>query len=571
MRTGRRNAFFALFALVMCGALMIFGCDPDTPSGSITFTVTANTPSSDKNTESLDIKFSSAVTGLTLDNISLTSTQVQKDSLTANGQSSYTLGITVKSPYAGPVTCMVRVNKDGVSSADVSINGDVVNNVSPADYNVTNSTKVDASGAAELTITLTKAVALTAADITITNGSGTATKGALTGSDKVWTLKVTGAKAGEIKVKIGNSQVNDAEKTVTLSDDTTTEGDGGGSGPIISITLDDINPTYSKLVGTNQVEIGAPKQLSWFITPQDMQKTPLTWISLDTSEITVDSKGIVTAANSASGKKTTVVARSPDDSIGGTIELTAVKRIIPDKLTVTIPKTDYWMNSTDMTVTSTDTSSSTVKIKRGDNLKLTTVLEKKDTDSTYKRTNDQTITIPSLSTSSFTITDSGKDDGKTDDVPGHVYDLKTTGATTSVVPVTISANYNRDVKVTLNIQVTYTPIQESDIKVNYLKSDGNWGTWDDTSTPKFSETVKTITMIIVSSVPNNDISLVASNNEFAKWIEIKEDTTKKAANYRVYTLTPKKDWTYPASVEVTATVTDIANAKETKLITVTYE
>jgi len=66
---------------------------------------------------------------------------------------------------------------------------------------------------------------LTANDITITNGDGSATKGTLTGSGKLWQLKVTVTKTGNISVKITKSGIESGSKTLLVF-----TGLGGGSG-----------------------------------------------------------------------------------------------------------------------------------------------------------------------------------------------------------------------------------------------------------------------------------------------------------------------------------------------------
>ena len=63
-------------------------------------------------------------------------------------------------------------------------------------------------------------------DITITKGTGTVTKGALTGSGTSWSLGITVATAGTVTVKITKSGIDSGTKTVTVS-----KGSDGGSSP----------------------------------------------------------------------------------------------------------------------------------------------------------------------------------------------------------------------------------------------------------------------------------------------------------------------------------------------------
>jgi len=68
-----------------------------------------------------------------------------------------------------------------------------------------------------ITLAFSGAVAgLTAADITITNGTGSVTKGNLTGSGESWSLAVTVNTAGNVTVKITKSGIEAEDKTVTV-------------------------------------------------------------------------------------------------------------------------------------------------------------------------------------------------------------------------------------------------------------------------------------------------------------------------------------------------------------------
>jgi titin len=66
---------------------------------------------------------------------------------------------------------------------------------------------------------------LTASNITITNGTGSATKGSLTGSGTSWSLGITTSTAGTISVSINKSGISSSPKTVTL---VKSGGSGGG-------------------------------------------------------------------------------------------------------------------------------------------------------------------------------------------------------------------------------------------------------------------------------------------------------------------------------------------------------
>jgi len=334
----RKPVFLALFALVVSCGLIFFGCDllfpPDPGQNAITFTVTANTPSG-KNTESLDIRFSEEVPGLTVADISLSASNVTKGNLSGGG-ANYNLTVTV-SGFAGSVPCSVTINKTGVSSSAQSVGGGVVNNEGKADYTV-NPSKIETAGTATLTIALTKEVTLSADQITITKDVGEASRGALTGSGKSYELAVSGAKPGAIKIKINNTQVNDAEKTVNLEASTTTPGTGV---PVSRITIVDNQIAYAKNIEKNAIETGYPKQLTAVIHPDNAENKTLKWESLDPDIVTVNEKGIVSAGPNKQGRpydddlKTTIYAKSTDGSeVEGSIDIKVVDKIDPSGISI---------------------------------------------------------------------------------------------------------------------------------------------------------------------------------------------------------------------------------------------
>jgi len=389
----RKTVFFALFALVMFGALIIFGCDPSTPTpADITFTVDANTPSDAENTKSLDIKFSAAVSGLTLGNVSLTSSYVQKDSLTPNGQG-YSLGITVTSPYAGPVTCMVTISKDGVSPSSVSIGtGGVVNNESPANYTVS-STKVT-DNKTDLTFTLTKAVTLTASDITLT--PSTLQKGAIeSAGTNSWKLGVSNAVPGAtITIKITNTNVKNDETSHTLSADTEEPPPNGGI-LVYEVKIANYEANYSTLgkLGSEQttdgvykaVEILSPRRFKADIFPLTATIQGVTWDSVDSSVATVDQNGVVTGIKVG---KTYITAKSKDGSgKGDQLEVEVIDFIKPATLEIKTSGTDY----NKAAVTSSGNAMNNVELWLGDSpMWFTTNLKNNGS------TNDQSVVYPTV-------------------------------------------------------------------------------------------------------------------------------------------------------------------------------
>jgi hypothetical protein len=111
----------------------------------------------------------------------------------------------------------VRINKTDIESAEKTVVVYITGYTAAADGDAdTTSTKIDFAFTAAVT-------GLTANDITITNGTGTVTKGTLSGSGTDWSLGISnvevagqGATAGTVKVRINKAGIEGAEKEVTV-------------------------------------------------------------------------------------------------------------------------------------------------------------------------------------------------------------------------------------------------------------------------------------------------------------------------------------------------------------------
>jgi len=324
----RKTAFLVLFALVMSGALVIFGCDdPAPPPSKITFTVKANTPSGE-NTNRLEISFSEEVAELKANDITITSDVATRGSL-SGGPQNYMLSITVADVFAGTYPCSVSINKTGIDSSPQAVT--IINNKGKADFRVDTTEVKEAK--ATLTIKLTKAVDLTANNITLSDGTGKAVKGNLTGSGMEYTLPVTGVVVGTISVKIEHDEVNPSSKSLTLSDtpSTTDPDPGTGGGPTKPADQVRIDPypgyPYSSVISNDfDVENGYPRRYKASITPTTARQDVL-WETLDSSIATVDKDGIVTPKKTG---KTVLTAKATDGSgIGTYKEITVIDRKYP--------------------------------------------------------------------------------------------------------------------------------------------------------------------------------------------------------------------------------------------------
>ena len=178
----------------------------------ITWTATADGVANTTTSTKITFTFSAAVSGLTVNDITLTNGagSVTKSGLTYNSANS-TWELTITVTTAGTVS--VSVTKEGVvaTAQDVTVHKAVITWTAVADgaVNVLTSTKI--------TLTFSAAVAgLTANDITLTNGTGSVTKGALTGSGTTWDLAITVTSEGTVSVSVTKNGISATTQNVTV-------------------------------------------------------------------------------------------------------------------------------------------------------------------------------------------------------------------------------------------------------------------------------------------------------------------------------------------------------------------
>jgi hypothetical protein len=490
----KKRYLFGFIVVLLALAMMFYGCgllpsDPDPNTNLISFTVTPNQPSEGENTGSLGISFSAAVTGLTADNITISEakgSEVQKGNLSGSGQN-YTLDITL-SGFGGPVSCSVKISKEGVSSSAIPVSG-IVNRKDPADFRLDRVSNI-ANGAAKVLITLTKDVTLVKDQIHIT--SGRAAVGALSSvenSKTKYELTLNDAIAGTITIKIiNNTQVTTAERELLLQDATTTN-PPTQQGPITQISIrPDTSQYYSLLLNSTpatdkpvEVEVGYNRKFSTDVVPVSSNPASVNWLSFDTSVATVlsefgkttDVKGIWP------GQPVTIVARSPDGTVGALYSLKTVGRITPTKLDVKISSEFSTEVSTDSEANGTKETPKDVTLKLGDNtMQFSTVLRGNYEAKTNKRTNDQAVFITWTSSPKISITPNDRqestiiDTDKEETVPGWLHKLMPNGVTGDTpVLVRIQADNAPNVAVWLNVKVEYTKLISTDVTFSYLQAD----------------------------------------------------------------------------------------------------
>lgn len=196
--------------------------------GTTTVSVTLNSATADgaagtTTSTKIDLAFSAAISGLTANDITIAndSGSATKGALTGSGTnwsiaisniSEGNVSIAVASPSGyrisgSPKT--VSVYKDVAGPASVTLNSATADGAP----GTTTSTKIDLEFSSAI-------VGLTASDITITDGTGSAAKGAITGSGANWSIALTSVTTeGTVTVSISDPasySISGSSKTVNI-------------------------------------------------------------------------------------------------------------------------------------------------------------------------------------------------------------------------------------------------------------------------------------------------------------------------------------------------------------------
>jgi hypothetical protein len=567
----RKTAFLALIALAISGGLIFYGCDwifQDEPTPTdITFTVTANTPT-DKNTESLDIRFSEAVTGLTTNDISLSASNVTKGSLSGSG-ANYNLTVTV-SGFGGSYPCTVTVHKTGVTSSAQSVGGGVINNEGKANFSLNPVGNVN-NGSAKVAITLTKDVTLNTDQITITDGQGTPSGlTTVNNSKKSYELTLAGAKAGTIKIKIENSQVTNEERDVTLESASIPT---PGTIPITSINIRDVSNADKVYVGAEwEVEIGKPKQLEAIIAPTDASNRILTWDSVNKDIAKVDSTGLVTGL--AEGTAFIIVTSNDGSGIGKITPVYVKKRVFPDEISLNLVDTKTETNTkyhTATTVTKGTAIEGTNNTKNlnwtlgnnfyvGDEYTIETELKLSN------RINDQSVIQHIISGGDVvTVEDLGLKAPSDDNppyVPLHRYRIKTSAKDGDAV-IRFESNYMpvnsaQEVYAELKVTVDYT-------EPSFTSSTMTFKQGSNTLTPDSDAVVKPsqgseFTLTITPNVPCKNVTVICNTAG--------QPSNAVGIEGAMYQWKMKMNWW---TAKIVVTLTDYKNKSVTNTYTIDWQ
>ena len=209
-------------ALLLIAGLVFMGC-PGDPSGNeeeegdITWELSQDGEEDEdglgtKTTTAITIKFSSDVTGLRGQDVTLSTGNVTQGALTGSGKE-WKVAVTV----ANPGNVSVDINKEGIEKGPQTIRVIKEGTYAPITYTAVADGVAGTTTSTKITFTFDKDVTgLTADAITITP-AGSVVKGALTGSAKVWTLALASVnQEGDVTVKITKEGIDAGDTTVAV-------------------------------------------------------------------------------------------------------------------------------------------------------------------------------------------------------------------------------------------------------------------------------------------------------------------------------------------------------------------
>jgi hypothetical protein len=177
------------------------------------YAAAANGKNGEEDSTAIALSFDGDVAGLSAEHIGLSdgTGSALKGALGGGGKE-WSLGITVQS--AGSVT--VRIDKPGIETGEKTVTVYKAGEKTLAGY----SAAADGGGRkASSAISLSFGTAVTglaAADITVTGGTGSVTRGALSGGGQEWSLAIVVETPGDVRVRINRDGVEGGEKTVTV-------------------------------------------------------------------------------------------------------------------------------------------------------------------------------------------------------------------------------------------------------------------------------------------------------------------------------------------------------------------
>ena len=224
--------------------------------GDITYTVTADGKVREETSTQLTFTFNAEVSDLEDEDITITNGTgtASKGTLTSDG-ASWNLEII----EIGAGTVEVQIDKPGIENKKKTVTLYQENVTPEITYTVTADGTPAEKTSTQLTFAFDAEVSgLQATDITITNGTGAASKGALTGSGANWKLEITDVEAGRVEVTIDKTGIESEEKIVMVHKAGDTPSDSTytvtADGTVNAVTTTQLNFTFSAAVSSLKVE-----------------------------------------------------------------------------------------------------------------------------------------------------------------------------------------------------------------------------------------------------------------------------------------------------------------------------
>ena len=229
MNTKFKLKLIGIIALAAIVGFTLTGCPTDDEGGDggkgtrtdIAYTIEqvggANKTDSDNGADSTGIQFNFTEAidslGLTAGDITVGGkAAIAADAVLDGSGKVWTLDIDVN----GAGTATVSINKEGIDAQQRSVTVYKEGEIAPITYELT--TTGSGPVTTGIVFTFSEPVSgLEAGDITITDDTGAVTTGTLTGSGKTWTLGITVFTAGNVKVSINKSGIDDGEQSVAVS------------------------------------------------------------------------------------------------------------------------------------------------------------------------------------------------------------------------------------------------------------------------------------------------------------------------------------------------------------------
>jgi hypothetical protein len=179
----------------------------------ITWTAAANGSSGSETSTAITFTFSEAVTELAASNITVTGS-VTVGELSGEG-TTRTLALSAVSA-AGNVS--ITITKGGIASGPQDVAVYKENETADFSWTAAANGAADTETSTSIVFTFSGAVTgLTANDISITGGTGSVTKGAVSGNGQSWTLALSAvATAGDVSIAISKAGIVSAAQAVTV-------------------------------------------------------------------------------------------------------------------------------------------------------------------------------------------------------------------------------------------------------------------------------------------------------------------------------------------------------------------